>query len=327
MFNPTITNRTSTPQQNYLCWQLKQPGRVLLTGHPTITMSAEKLAALGPGLASRMSMEQLREASLLFNSLSVATTEQNSVSVAMVHHVFMNHLLHCMRMPAGGATARGSQQTGFEMELISAETASRMFNSWPNPESLSQGRRLSWELRTMEDLAKLLALEQAPAGWGAFMGKPMPIMPGKTTHQGVLLAGPPFTVCWRIRPDQTTTLSVRFPLVIWSEEDAAILPPDDADGVAFYADPPDQPGLHRDLLKTWGRRVAGELSIRGLPMSAAVMSHLPREYCSESDSEEAPPTERSVSPPLSMGSIDSSDMEGAHRPQSPDSSDMEGAHR
>ena len=87
-----------------------------------------------------------------------------------------------------------------------------------------------------------------------------------------------------MRPDRTTSLAVRFPLLIWSEEDNLIIPPDDSRGVAFYVDPPNQPGLHRDHFKTWARRIAAELVMQGFPMSEAVLSHLPREYQSDSGS-------------------------------------------
>ena len=99
----------------------------------------------------------------------------------------------------------------------------------------------------------------------------------------MILVGPPFTVTWSKRSDGTTVLAVRFPVILWSEEDAVVLPPDDATGMAFYVDPADQPGLHRDLFKTWGRRVAGELLTRGYPMSRAVVSHLPVQYQSDSE--------------------------------------------
>ena len=112
--------------------------------------------------------------------------------------------------------------------------------------------------------------------------------------QGCSPGGPPFTVTFVERPDTTTSLAVRFPVVLWTEEDAIILPPDDAYGAPFYVDPPGQPGIHRDLFKTWARRVAGELATRGYPMSAAVRSHLPTEYLSDSEYI-ASPSERSVS--------------------------------
>jgi hypothetical protein len=300
-----------------------------LPGHPQISMTAAEVAALGPGLASRMSMDQLEAASVLFNSLSVSTTEQNSVSIADVRRVFMNHLSRCIRMPAGGATAGGSQQTGFEMELVTADCASRMFQGWPNRESSSDGRKMSWEFRSMETLADNLALQDQPAGWGALQGKPISIAPGRITNTGVLMVGPPFTVSWMSRPDRTTLLSVRFPLVVWTEDDAAILPPDDAAGTPFYINPPTQPGLHRDLFKTWGRRIAAELLMKNYPMSAKVLSLLPKEYLSDSDSDAPPATPRSVSPePVDNSDMeaDSSDMEGGRRPPTPDSSDLEGAH-
>ena len=283
-------------------------------------MSAEEVQALGPALASRMSTEQLEAASLMFNSIATATTEHNLNTIMGVRRVFTNHLKSCIRMPAGGAGAGGSQQTGFEMELVTSDAASRIFEGWPNKESSRGGKSMSWELRSMEDMAAKLALQDSPAGWGAMQGKPITIPAGRTHHAGVLLAGPPFTVCWMMRADETTLLTVRFPLIVWSEEDAVILPPDDAQGNPFYADPPHQPGLHRDLFKTWARRVAAALLMDGYPMSPAVVSHLPKEYLSDSE-DSRPATPRSVSP------VDSSDAEGAHRPMSPaDSSDAEGAH-
>ena len=271
-------------------------------------------------------MDQLKEAAVLYKSISNATTEQNTNPLAEVHVVLNNHLRGCIRMPAGGAALGGSQQTGFELELITAESANTMFQGWPNRQSTAAGEKLSWELRSMEDLAEMLAFEDT--GWGAMQGKPIPLAPGRIAHVGVILVGPPFTVCWARRPDRTTSLSFRFPLIIWSESDAVILPPDDAQGTPFYVDPAGQPGLHRDLFKTWGRRVAGELVLKGFPMSPSVMSHLPVEYQSDSNAEESQPaTERSVSPTPSISSIDSSDLEGAHRLRTPDSSDEEGAHR
>ena len=256
-------------------------------------MSAEEVAALGPGLASLMSIEQLTEAFLLLNSISASTTQQNSNSMEAVRLVFMNHLHRCIRMPAGGATSGGSQQTGFEIELITSDAASRIFEGWPNREASSGGRRMSWELRSMDDLADKLALQTA--GWGGLQGKPMPIAAGRTTHTGVILIAPPFTVSFTTRPDRTTSLSVRFPLVLWSEEDNVILPPDDSDGTPFFADPAAQPGFHRDLFKTWGRRIAAELLMMDYPMSPLVRSHLPTAYQSESDEDEVV-TSRSCSP-------------------------------
>ena len=240
-----------------------------------------------------MSAEQLREACYLHNLISSETTAVNMMPMSTVRTVFMNHLRTCLRIPLGGASAGGSQQTGYEMELVSTPGVSELMRGWPNHESSNGGRRQSWELRSMEELAGHLSLEDSPAGWGVWHGKPMALTQ-RFEHRGVLLAGPPFTVTFVERPDTTTSLAVRFPVVLWTEEDAIILPPDDAYGAPFYVDPPGQPGMHRDLFKTWARRVAGELATRGYPMSAAVRSHLPTEYLSDSEYI-ASPSERSVS--------------------------------
>ena len=283
---------------------------------------------MGPGLASLMTMEQLAEASILYSRISVSTAQVNMISISDVRTVFNNHLQRCIRMPAGGATAGGSQQTGFEMELISSEAASKMFGGWPNHDH--SPRRQSWELRSMEELSEHLALEET--GWGAMCGKPIAISSGKTAHAGVILIGPPFTVSWMMRSDRSTSLAIRFPLIIWSEEDSMILPPDDAEGEAFYIDPPSQPGFHRDYFKTWARRIAAELVMNGFPMSRAVISHLPKEYRSDSEDDQ-PITPRSTSPSLPEEdwrdnlSVDSSDQEGARNATMLDSSDEEGAQR
>lgn len=255
-----------------------------MAGQALITMTPAEVQSLGTGLASRMSMGQLKAAVRLFDSLTTATAEQNTISIPHLRLAFLNHVKSCLRMPAGGATSGGSQQTGFEMELTSLIGVSQLLSSWPNHEMQNGGRRQSWELRSMDELAVHLDLEST--SWGALMGKPMAIQTGKESHGGVLLATPPFTVTWVERPDGTTSLCCRFPIVLWSEEDAVILPPDTTspDGTAtpFYVDPPDQPGAHRDMFKTWGRRVAGELCRLGFPMSKLVRSHLPAEYMSDS---------------------------------------------
>ena len=247
-------------------------------------MTESEVHALGTGLASRMSVAQLEAAMLLFCSLRSPSVPQNNVSIQQLRQTFFNHVKRCMRMPAGGAMAQGSQQTGFEMEMVTAEGASHLMRDWPNREVKEGGRRQSWELRSMEDLATHLELEKyPPAGWGALMGKPMPVGSGRTLHPGVILAGLPFTVSWFRRPDGTSQLWARFPIILYSDADATILPPDDSQGRSFYMDPPDQPGFHRDLFRTWGRRVAGELVSKAWPMSAALIALLPPEYQSDSE--------------------------------------------
>eukprot|EP00966_Prymnesium_polylepis_P251945 5824715-Prymnesium_polylepis.1 len=54
------------------------------------------------------------------------------------------------------------------------------------------------------------------------------------------------------RDDGTTWLCCRFPVVLWTEEDVAIIPPDTAREAGpnpFYLDPVDQPGAFRDIFK------------------------------------------------------------------------------
>ena len=246
-------------------------------------MTTASVSALGPGLASRMSMEQLQAAYLLYSSINHVATNVNVMTLAVLRQTFMNHMKSIVRMPHGGAAGGGSQQTGFEMELVSSTGANALFAGWPNYQGDPGGWRQSWELRSMEDLL-LLKLHEKPAGWGAMMGKPIPIAPGRTSHVGLLMCAPPFTATWVCRFDGTTSLCIRFPLVLWTEADAVILPPDDAEGTPFYVDPPLAPGLHRDMFKSWGRSVAAALVMRGFPLSAPARAHLPAEYASDAES-------------------------------------------
>ena len=199
-----------------------------------MTMTEAEVAALGSGLAARMSMDQLAEAFRLYSSIARSATHENFTPMSVVHQTFTNHIQRVLRMPAGGAQAGGSQQTGFEMELVSSPAAGAFFRAWPNHESTNAGRRQSWEIQSMEDLDNILNLQESPAGFGALMGKPMALAPGRHCHAGVLLCAPPFTAVWFQRPDSTTSLCIRFPIVLWTEADAVILPPDDANGIPFY---------------------------------------------------------------------------------------------
>ena len=118
----TISDMSTLPQK-LLRWLFNHgPLMAPFQVPPPLGMTAQEVAALGPGLASKMSKEQLAEAVRLYNAISGAPTPQNSVPLATVSLVFNNHLRGCIRMPAGGATAGGSQQTGFEMELITSRS-------------------------------------------------------------------------------------------------------------------------------------------------------------------------------------------------------------
>eukprot|EP00310_Coccolithus_braarudii_P020158 CAMPEP_0183347842 /NCGR_PEP_ID=MMETSP0164_2-20130417/12536_1 /TAXON_ID=221442 /ORGANISM="Coccolithus pelagicus ssp braarudi, Strain PLY182g" /LENGTH=197 /DNA_ID=CAMNT_0025519339 /DNA_START=458 /DNA_END=1049 /DNA_ORIENTATION=- len=70
-------------------------------------MPAEEVAALGLGLASRMSLDQLEAATLLFNSIKFATTEQMAIPMPLVWTHFMNH-----RTVASGCRRAGRQRGG-----------------------------------------------------------------------------------------------------------------------------------------------------------------------------------------------------------------------
>ena len=94
-------------------------------------MTSEQVSALGPGLASLMSMMQLQECAELYAAITTASCQLNTVPLLEVRKAFNNHLKSCLRMPRGGAGMGGSQQTGFEMELISMSGARELMAGWP----------------------------------------------------------------------------------------------------------------------------------------------------------------------------------------------------
>ena len=185
----------------------------------------------------------------------------------------------------------------------------------------------------MEELGPLLSFEKKPAGWGMQNGKPINPLPQTQGHRGVLMVSPPLTVTWTTRADKSTLLAVRFPITIWSDDDAMILPPDDGAGNAFYQDPVNLPGMHRDIFKKWAYYLLGELHSAQIPLTQQARTHVPKEYqgcdssCGEEEDERScsEEGEEDVMPPV----MDSSDEDGAHlnkwMPMS-DSSDEDGAH-
>lgn len=266
-----------------------------------------------------MTDSQLAAAADRFHSMQ--SIKSFIIPLTLLRQTWSNHWHRVMRMPAGGAQAGGSMQTGFEMEMITCSAAHELMAGWPNKQEI-RGGGMSWEARSMEEAGALLDFAKAPASWGALNGKPIPPLPSTREHRGVLMASPPITVAWQQRADGSTCLTVRFPLTIWMEDNAMILPPDDAQGNCFYQDPPGRSGMHRDLFKVWAHKLVGELLMEDYSMSKLACQHLPAAYKSDSsfvESEDA----RSVS---SWGDVDSSDLEGAHRPPDVDSSDLEGAH-
>ena len=236
---------------------------------------------MGNSLIPLMTEEQLRAATEYY--IRVGPRDQMMVGYRHVKQVMANHWRSCLKMPAGGGHAGGGQQSGFEMTLVSAVGVRKLFQGWPNYQQVRLGH--SWECRTMEECSSVCAFAARPAGWGALNGKPIPRAPGSTEHLGVLLVGPPCTAVWRMRSDATTTLTLRFPVIIHMG-DATILPPDDASGVPFYVDPPEQPGMHRDLFRAWGQKVVGELHTAGYSLDRRLLQYLPREYLSAESSEE-----------------------------------------
>ena len=130
------------------------------------------------------------------------------------------------------------------------------------------------------------------------------------------MVSPPLTVTWSVRADSSTLLAVRFPITIWSDDDAMILPPDDAAGNSFYADPAGQPGFHRDTFKTWAHMLLGELHSARVRMTPQALRHLPPQYRASDSSCESEEDERSRSEEdeRNRSEEDSSDAEGAHQP-------------
>jgi hypothetical protein len=121
------------------------------------------------------------------------------------------------------------------------------------------------------------------------------------------------------------------------EDDSMILPPDDNEGRPFYQDPPDRPGMHRDMFKAWAHTILGELHSAEYKFSQMALNHLPPEYLScdscseeEEDARSDSSLEEDVREEEAREEVDSSDEEGAHLPMATrrekvDSSDEEGA--
>ena len=89
----------------------------------------------------------------------------------------------------------------------------------------------------------------------------------------------------------------------------------------FYQDPPDQPGLHRDVFKAWAHKLLGELTSLNYTFTQFARAYLTSEYKSDSSSVEEPDErseeleERSCNSSRSDSvlTLDSSDEEWARR--------------
>lgn len=230
-----------------------------------IPITDEDIANLGLVVVPMLSVEQLRAAHEHF-SLHSALRPSMMVNLSTVHRAMCNHWRSCLKMPAGGANAGGSQQTGFEMELVTPRGAKELFKNWPNHQIMRRAH--TWEARTMQECASLLAFEELPAGWGMGNAKPAPLTTGAKFHTAILIASPPITVTYNLHADTTSTLAVRAPITIYTEEDAMLLPPDDKEGTPFYVDPPDRPGWHRDEFRSHARRLLRSMLEAGWPLSS-----------------------------------------------------------
>ena len=302
-----------------------RPRHPMIKPHPcprpgVEAMTASRIEEMGLWVVDLLSTSQLEAAAARFHA-TVAQDKQFFVPRALLRQTWTNHWHRCLRMPAGGAGAGGSMQTGFEMEMLTVASARDLMAGWPNFQELSGGG-LAWEARTMEQAGSLLDFSSTK--WGALNAKPITPLPQTGGRcRGLLMASPPVTVTWQRRADRSTYLTVRFPITVWTEENAMILPPDDNEGRPFYQDPSDKPGMHRDLFKAWALKVLGELYNLNYLFTTEALKHLPPEY--ESDSSEYEAESSSASSEAMVRPLDSSDEEGAHRPL--DSSDEEGAHR
>ena len=217
--------------------------------------TSAEMARLGTTIAQLMSEEQLAACFVHY-----VTNHRRDCMLVPYRHprtLISNRWRSCIKMPAGGAHAGGSQQTGFELDMITAGGVRELFGHWPNHEVIKYGH--SWEARSMSECASVLNFGEKPAGWGVKNAKPIPPITGSNEHAGVLMVGPPLTATWRLKNDLTTSCVVRAPIIIYTEDDVVILPPDDKHGVPFYVDPPNQPGLHRDMFRSWAKEMIGEL--------------------------------------------------------------------
>jgi len=219
---------------------------------------------MGTTIVPRLTMAQL-QAAYEHYAMKHAHSKFMTTSFSTVNRVLCNHWRSCLKMPAGGANAGGSQQTGFELELITSAGARAIFSSWPNHQFIRLGH--TWEARTMEEAELLLCFEELPAGWGVGNAKPAPCTSGSKVHKAILMAAPPITVTYQLRQDTTGQLTVRAPLIIYTEEDAILLPPDDKEGVPFYMDPADRPGMHADLFRVHARKMVRRMLDLGWPLS------------------------------------------------------------
>ena len=202
------------------------------------------------------------------------------VSTELVWGEFYRLLRGRMKMPRGGATGGGSMQTMFEIPMVTEVAAQSMFAAWPTKADEADP---CWELATMQQCASGLAFEQSAwtKDWGHGNARPMFI--SSTEATAVLLAAPPITARLRKTTEKLNVLQVNLAFVLYTETDTVVLPPDSTDpstgfSTPFYADPPSQPGLHRDAFKAHAKTMVGELLTREFVLSSALAAQAPAQY-------------------------------------------------
>ena len=170
-------------------------------------------------------------------------------------------------------------QTMFEIPMVTMAAATSMFASWPAKANETDP---CWELATMAQCSTCLAFDKSVGAkeWGHGNARPMFVSSKEATS--VLLAAPPFTVRLRATTENLKVLQVNFALVLYTETDSVVCPPDTEDSkgtiVPFYVDPPSQPGLHRDQFRAHAMTMVGELLIRQFKLSSGLSRRAPAQH-------------------------------------------------
>ena len=198
-----------------------------------------------------------------------ATPQAFHVPLDSVWGEFHRLLRGRMKMPRGGPNGGGSMQTNFDMPMVTERMAELMFGQWPSKVGETDP---CWELSTMAQCETYLAFHESvwAAAWGYANVRPIQIASSEASC--VLLAAPPFTVRLRETSEGLKILAVHLAMVIYTETDSVILPPDAEEpetgqSIPFYKDPPRRPGLHRDIFRRHSKRMVGCLLKAGFTLT------------------------------------------------------------
>jgi hypothetical protein len=210
------------------------------------------------------------------------------VAIEDVWGEFYRLLRARMKMPRGGASGGGSMQSIFGIPMISETAVENMFKQWPKKQGESDP---CYELSTMQLCSSHLAFHESKwaSGWGHGNARPMFIASTEATC--LLLAAPPFTVRLRKTIENLNILQVNFALVLYTESDTVVLPPDVEDStgssIHFYLDPPNQPGWHRDTFKAHAKTMLGEMLEKNFLLSVGLSARAPAQYHQQKAAAEA----------------------------------------